>query len=607
MSLLSKIDVRINKKTLKSFQQITISQNLYGIDSFEITCRYDALEEQDSFLIENTKDFLGLPIVIQTKIKVKGIEKDGINFKGFVTEIQSTRSGMADYDQVIISGGSSEIALNRKPTNRAFLDKTLDEIVKEILKKYELKSKIAAKNKLRFPYIVQFEESDLEFLKRLSIRFGEWCFFDGKEFIFGEIPPVEKNLTIGYNLNDFRYELRVNPVNFSLTSIDPLNLKVHKYKSGNKKIESSLNMYGKHALKMSKKLYSEEGNDYYEHLNVDEKEYKKGLDLVGEIEETVDAVNLTDLSGSSTNGFINAGIFVKINCLKQDGKTKMNYGRYLTTSVQHSMDNTLTYQNSFSAIPDKTAIPENTDPYFVRTSSNQLGMIGDNKDPKKLGRVRITFWWMGSNKIMTPWVKVVTPYTHVNCGFYFVPSKHTRVLVGFEDGDVEKPYCLGNLFDENNCPDPEWAGNTSDADAKIHAIRTQSGQTIEFHDEKGAEKIKIYDPKFEKYEVVFDSANEEITLKSTGKIKLEAKNIEINAEEQVTINSGKSVDIQADSESVLRSSGGKVVLDSATDVKIEGMNVSIKGDMELKAEGGVSAEVSGGATTTVKGGIVQIN
>ena len=57
-------------------------------------------------------------------------------FKGFVTEIQGSRTGMADNDKIVISGGSMEVLLNGKPANRAFMDKTLEEIVKEVLKHY---------------------------------------------------------------------------------------------------------------------------------------------------------------------------------------------------------------------------------------------------------------------------------------------------------------------------------------------------------------------------------------------------------------------------------------------------------------------------------------
>lgn len=597
MSLLSKIDITINQKPLKNFQQVSISQNLYGIDRFEIICRYDAYEELDGFLIEKTKDFLGLPIVIQTKTMVKDEEKDGLNFRGFVTEIQSSRSAMADYDQIIISGGSSEIALNRKPTNRAFIDNTLEDIVKEVLKKYDLKSKISTRNKERYPYIVQFEESDLDFLRRLSIRYGEWCYFNGQEFIFGEIPSGSKShkLTIGSNLKNFKYELRTNPVKFSLYTLDPLKLDVHQYKSGNSKIEGNLNMYGKHALKMSKNLYTEEGRDYYEHLNVDESEYKKGINLVGETEEAANAIKLTDLSGTSTNGFLQAGALAEVDCLKQDGKGKIDYGKYLITSVQHEMDNALSYQNSFTAIPSETSIPENTDPYFVRTSPSQLGMVADNKDPKKLGRVKISFWWM-EGKQATPWVKVTAPFSHKKAGFYFVPAENSRVLVGFEDGDVEKPYCLGTLYDEDSNPDPAWAGNTNEKNAKIHAIRTFAGNTIEFHDTDGEEQIRIYDTKG-KNEITLNSAKGEITIKASDKLTLEADEIEIKATNGMKIEAGQGLEQKATD----------ITTEATSALKQKGLTIEAQANTSFKAQGSATAEISSSGQTTVKGSMVMIN
>ncbi len=98
------------------------------------------------------------------------------------------------------------------------MDKTLEEIVKEVLSysKNLIKKKITPRDKFSYPYIVQYEESDLDFLKRLSIRYGEWFFFSGTDMIFGELPmpKKEQNLTIGYDLQNFHYQLRVNPVNF---------------------------------------------------------------------------------------------------------------------------------------------------------------------------------------------------------------------------------------------------------------------------------------------------------------------------------------------------------------------------------------------------------
>ncbi len=50
-----------------------------------------------------------------------------------------------------------------------------------------------------------------------------------------------------------------------------------------------------------------------------------------------------------------------------------------------------------------------------------------------------------------------------------------------------------------------------------------------------------------------------------------------------------------------------IVLKAATDIKAEGVNVSVKGSGGAKVEGSSSAEISSGGSTTVKGSMVQIN
>jgi uncharacterized protein involved in type VI secretion and phage assembly len=273
----------------------------------------------------------------------------------------------------------------------------------------------------------------------------------------------------------------------------------------------------------------------------------------------------------------------------------MDYGKYIVTSIQHSIENTLIYKNNFSAIPAETTIPENTDPYFVRTTSNQLGMIADNKDPKKLGRVKVNFWWMEGNQA-SPWIKVASPYTSGGSGFYFIPSKGTRVLVAFEGGNVEKPYCLGTLYDEASGPDKAWAGNKDDSNAKIHAIRTTSGQTIELHDDSGNEKIRIYDTGG-KNEITLDSAKGEITIKATNKLTLNAKDIEINADNKLILNGGENVE----------QVGTNIKIAANSELIVDGSNVNITATGALKAEGQGSTDVASTGITTLKGSVLKLN
>ena len=146
---------------------------------------------------------------------------------------------------------------------------------------------------------------------------------------------------------------------------------------------------------------------------------------------------------------------------------------------------------------------------------------------------------------MTPWVKGITPYTQANSGIYFVPAVGSRVLVGFEGGNVEKPYCIWEICSMRIIHRIQaWAGDYNNNDAKIHAIRTVSGQTIEFHDESGKEKIRIYDTN-NKNEITLDTANGEIKIKATEKLTIEAKDIEIKAQNGIKIEAGQDLEHKA--------------------------------------------------------------
>ena len=70
MSLVTKIDIIIKGNNSEGFRTCKHYESIYGIDSFDVTCRYDTIEKLDGFLIENAKDFLGAPIVIKLKVKV---------------------------------------------------------------------------------------------------------------------------------------------------------------------------------------------------------------------------------------------------------------------------------------------------------------------------------------------------------------------------------------------------------------------------------------------------------------------------------------------------------------------------------------------------------
>jgi ribosomal protein L6P/L9E len=70
---------------------------------------------------------------------------------------------------------------------------------------------------------------------------------------------------------------------------------------------------------------------------------------------------------------------------------------------------------------------------------------------------------------------------------------------------------------------------------------------------------------------------------------------------------GKEITLDAKSKVVAKAISGIDVKCSGGDVKIEGLNAEMSGQMGAKVKGTASAELSASGQTTVKGAMVMIN
>ena len=65
--------------------------------------------------------------------------------------------------------------------------------------------------------------------------------------------------------------------------------------------------------------------------------------------------------------------------------------------------------------------------------------------------------------------------------------------------------------------------------------------------------------------------------------------------------------IVMNSDGISITSAKDIVLSATGDIKMDGVNVEITASAGFKAEASSTAEISGSASTTIKGGMVQIN
>lgn len=176
------------------------------------------------------------------------------------------------------------------------------------------------------------------------------------------------------------------------------------------------------------------------------------------------------------------------------------------------------------------------------------GVVTNNQDPEGIGRVKVKIPRISSDD-ESYWARVVTPMAGAEKGFFFLPEVDDEVLVAFECGDPARPYIIGSLWNGVNKPPL----TNDDGKNDIRLIKTRSGHIIRLTDKDGEEKIEIID-KSEANSIVFDTAKNTITITAdkdivlsaaNGKVKIDAKDVEIKASAGVKIAAGSELKAEA--------------------------------------------------------------
>jgi uncharacterized protein involved in type VI secretion and phage assembly len=125
------------------------------------------------------------------------------------------------------------------------------------------------------------------------------------------------------------------------------------------------------------------------------------------------------------------------------------------------------------------------------------GIVVDNKDPRRLGRLTVRVPSVLGPDVVTGWAKACVPYGGADQqGFLFIPAPGAGVWVEFEEGDLEFPIWSGTYVSESlgtsEAPAPGAASPGADP-ASCKIIKTGQGHTLSFEDASGAESVQLLD------------------------------------------------------------------------------------------------------------------
>lgn len=147
-----------------------------------------------------------------------------------------------------------------------------------------------------------------------------------------------------------------------------------------------------------------------------------------------------------------------------------------------------------------------------------VGLVTNVDDPKKLGRIRVTFPWLDATH-ETEWIRIATLMAGPGRGSFFLPEVNDEVLLAFEHGDARFPYVVGFLWNGQDKPPTDHV--------RDRMLKSKNGHMIRFLDSTptGGNKGGIIIEDAHKNRITLSNA--QITVKSTGTLILEGANIVI--------------------------------------------------------------------------------
>jgi uncharacterized protein involved in type VI secretion and phage assembly len=196
---------------------------------------------------------------------------------------------------------------------------------------------------------------------------------------------------------------------------------------------------------------------------------------------------------------------------------------------------------SITAILEQTRRPES------RICGVVAGIVTNNQDPDKLGRVKVKIPRI-SGEDESNWARVVSFMAGKERGAFFLPEVDDEVLVAFEYGDINMPYVIGSLWNGKDNPPL----TNDDGENNIRIIKSRSGHIIRLDDTDGKEKIEIVDAK--KNMIIIDAKDNKISIKSekdieisapNGKVTIDAKDIEAKSSASTKIEASSGMDMKA--------------------------------------------------------------
>lgn len=269
---------------------------------------------------------------------------------------------------------------------------------------------------------------------------------------------------------------------------------------------------------------------------------------------------------------------------------------------------------------------------WPRIAGLQSAVVAGDQDEDiavdQYGRVTVNFHWSTSaranGRVSCP-VRVASSWAGKGWGMQSLPRVGQEVLVGFLDGDPDRPLIVGSVFNADHMP--PYALPDSRTQSGIRSRSHPDGgaddyNEIRFDDRKGSEDFLLHAQKdmheeVENDHVVLIEHDEQVTVRNDQTITVEHdqhetikhdRRTKVDNEDRCEVGAnathvvGRTFKLDAGSQIELVTGASSIVMKSSGEIAIKGISVSIEGSNALQLDGGVQVKMSAGATMDIGAG-----
>lgn len=560
-------------------------------------------------------------------LTIRPAEQDDRYLHGIIVGVRSWEAGATDYKRYLqLRIVPSLWKLSQTRNSRVFQHKKIPSIVKEVLdggkvthawgnKRSGGPDGLSSSYSPR-DYVVQYGETDLEFVSRLLEMVGIFYFFEfenGKHTMVlvdanascHDIPgdskvPFRDDVGVRPQdqfLNDFSSSLEVRPGAVTLRDFDYLKPSVDLTAPAKAKVDANLEIY----------------------------EYPAGYDDVSagkslakvRLEERRARAQL--LAGKGRVSRLSAGSQFE---LEAHPVQALN-AKYLLLAVHHvgtasaspqasgNPSASEAYRCQLEAIPASVPFrPTRRTPQPVIPGPQTAVVVGPKGEEiytDAHGRIKVQFHWDRTGKNdegSSCWMRVSQAWAGPGWGALYLPRIGQEVVVDFLDGDPDRPIVIGAVYNGLNAPPYGLPGEKTKSTLKSDVSPGGGGSNeLRFEDAKGSEEVYLHAQK-DLHLVIENNKDQKVHGNETLAVDKD-RTITVGGNQQLSVTKNDSTQVGADQTLAVTGNRTTTVSGNHSETVTGNQTVAISGSQTLTVAL-ASAETVGAAKAVTVGGAYAV-